>query len=147
MALIRWRRPTSYLPSVVEDMNRVFDDLVTRPFSLLEPIEWRGPAVDVYETDDEVVVQAELPGVKKDDVQLHIEGEVLTLRGESQEVQEAKEDGHYRREIRRGSFHRQIHLPMPVKREEITAKYEDGILTVRAPKALEAAVGKRIDIE
>ena len=147
MALVRWRRPATYLPAMFEDVNRVFDDLVTRPFSLLDPLELRGPAVDVYETDAEVVIKAELPGVKKEDVQVHIEGDTLTLRGESHETQEAKEDGHYRREIRWGSFHRQVPLPVPVKQDEITAKYEDGILTIRAPKALETTVGRKIDIE
>ena len=146
MSLIRWRTPAT-IPTVFDQMNRMFDDFLVRPLSALEPMEWRGPAVDVFETDTEVVVKAELPGVRKEDVQAHVEGDTLTIRGESRQSDEAKEDGYYRREMRYGSFHRSVHLPVPVKQEEITAKFEDGILTVRAPKAAEATIGKPISIE
>ena len=92
-------------------------------------------------------MKAELPGITRDDIELHIEGDMLTLRGEVKSSEEVKEEGYCRREIRYGSFHRVIPLPVPVKQEEISAKFEDGVLTVRAPKAEESTIGKKITIE
>ena len=145
MSLVRFR-PTTHMPSAIEQMNRLFDDFLARPLGW-DGLDWRGPAVDVYETNDDVVVKAELPGVKKEDVQVSIEGETLTLKGEMRHTEEAKDDGYYRRELRYGSFHRTVPLPVPVKPDEISARFEDGILTVRCPKSVEATIGKTIPIE
>ena len=145
MSLVRFR-PVNHIPTAIEQMNRLFDDFLARPLGW-DGLELRGPAVDVYETNDDVMVKAELPGVKKEDVQVSIEGETLTLTGETRHTNEAKDDGYYRREMRYGSFHRTISLPVPVKQDDISAKFEDGILTIRCPKSVDATIGKTIAIE
>jgi HSP20 family protein len=145
MSLVRFR-PAAHFPTAIEQMNRLFDDFLARPLGW-DGLELRGPAVDVYETDGDVMVKAELPGVKKEDVHVSIEGETLTLKGESRHTEEARDDGYYRREMRYGSFHRTIPLPVPVKQDEISARFEDGILTIRCPKSVEATIGRTIPIE
>ena len=145
MSLVRLR-PANHIPNAIEQMNRMFDDFLARPLGW-DGLDLRGPAVDVYETDGDVMVKAELPGVKKEDVHVSIEGETLTLKGEMRQSEEAKDDGYYRREMRFGSFHRTIPLPVPVKLDEISARFEDGILTIRCPKSVEATIGKTIPIE
>lgn len=147
MSLIRWRRPQT-LPTVFDEMDRMFDRFFRWP--LMRTFEGEsfdfGPAVDVYETDSEVVVKAELPGVKREDIQLTLEDDRLLLRGESKHEEEVSEEGYHRRELRYGTFRRVIPLPTAVKQDEITATYENGVLTVRAPKTEESPKGKSIKI-
>ena len=110
-----------------------------------EPFDF-GPAVDVYETDTEVVVKVELPGVKKDDIELTIEDDRLLIRGESKHEEDVEEEGYHRRELRYGSFRRAVSLPSAVKQDEVNASFDDGVLTVRAPKTEEEITGKKIEV-
>ena len=128
-------------------LDRFMDDMWRRPFPSLfgrdrwlpiRPLSIRMPSLDVYEEKDSVVVKAELPGMKKEDVEVSLAGETLTIKGEKKEDKEVKEDDYYRRERSYGSFLRSVALPCEVKSEEIKASFKDGVLEVRLPKTEEA---------
>ena len=133
--LTRWE-PVREMMTLREAMDRLFDDALTRPISLGEG-GWSAPAVDMYQTDDEVVVKAALPGFTADEVQINVTGDVLTLRGEMQHQEEKKEKAWHIREHRWGSFERSVALPTAVVSERADADFENGILTIRLPKAEE----------
>jgi HSP20 family protein len=118
-----------------EAMDHLFDDAFTRPLTLRDG--WSAPAIDMYQTDDEIVVKAALPGFKTDDVQINITGEVLTLKGEVKQQEEKKERAWHIREQRWGSFERSIALLTEVMADKAKAEFENGILTVTLPKAEE----------
>ena len=145
MSLIRWhrRRPSDLLGEVERTMEQF---LPRRWWPEAEEYEV-APAVDVYETDDEVVVKAELPGTKKEDVEVTATEDRVLISGKSTTTEEVEEDNYYRREMRYGSFRRSIALPHAIDPEAVSAKFADGVLEVRAPKALEAAEGKKVEIE
>jgi HSP20 family protein len=97
-----------------------------------------GLAVDLYETNDELVVTAVVPGVKPDDIDITIQGEVLTIKGETRQSDTVSADAYHHRERWHGRFFRQIALPKSVKGDQADARFENGILTLRLPKAEEA---------
>jgi HSP20 family protein len=119
-----------------EAMDRLFDDAFTRPLSL-SGNNWSIPAVDMYQTDNEVVVKAALPGIKADEVQLNVTGEVLTIKGETKQENETKEKAYHIREQRWGAFERSIVLPTEVVADKAKADFENGVLTITLPKAEE----------
>ncbi len=128
-------------------LDRLMDDMWRRPFPSLfgrdrwlpiRPLSIRMPSLDVYEEKDSVVVKAELPGMKKEDVEVNLAGENLTIKGEKKEDKEVKEDDYYRRERSYGSFLRTVALPCEVKSDEIKASFNDGVLEIRMPKTEEA---------
>ncbi len=133
--LTRWE-PVREMMTLREAMDRLFDDAFTRPVSLRDG-GWTAPAVDMYQTDDEVVVKAVLPGFKADEVQINITGDVLTLRGEMKHEEEKKDKSWHIREHRSGSFERSIVLPTEVTADKAIADFENGILTITLPKAEE----------
>lgn len=98
------------------------------------------PAVDVEEAADELLLTAELPGMLEEDINIDIETNILTIRGEKREAREEADEGHryHVRERRHGSFHRAFTLPWSVEADAIGAEFEGGVLTVRLPKAPEA---------
>lgn len=102
--------------------------------------EWRGisPAVDVSETDKELVVAAEMPGLDEKDFEVTLTGDLLTIKGEKKVESERKDGNGHQMERRFGSFARSLRLPFEVKDEKIGATYDKGILTVRIPKPAEA---------
>ena len=132
--LIRWE-PAREMMTLREAMDRLFDDAFTRLLSLRDA--WSVPAIDMYQTDDEIVVKAALPGIKADEVQINITGEVLTLKREVEHEEEKKEKAWHIREQRYGSFERSIVLPTDVVADKAKADFENGILTVTLPKAEE----------
>ena len=132
--LIRWE-PAREMMTLREAMDRLFDDAFTRPLSLRDA--WSVPAIDMYQTDDEVVVKAALPGIKADEVQINITGEVLTLKGEMKHEEEKKEKAWHMREQRWGSFERSVVLPNDVVSDKAKAEFENGVLTITLPKAEE----------
>ena len=136
------RRLTSTALAPLEDIDRVFDSLLSRAFG------WRltVPAIDVYEKDNEVVVKAQLPGCKKEDIEVTIQDNVLTIKAERKQEEEVEDEGYYRREISYGTIVRTVPLPVPVDEEKVTAKFEDGVLTIRAPKLEEATGGRKVEI-
>ena len=132
--LIRWE-PAREMMTLREAMNHLFDDAFTRPLTLRDG--WSAPAIDMYQTDDEIVVKASLPGVKADEVQINITGEILTLKGETKQVEEKKDKAWHMREQRWGAFERAIALPTEVVADKAKAEFENGILTITLPKAEE----------
>ncbi|MCB9112560.1 MAG: Hsp20/alpha crystallin family protein [Anaerolineales bacterium] len=133
--IIRWE-PAREMMTLREAMDRLFDDAFTRPLSMSNTA-WSVPAVDMYQTDNEVVVKAALPGIKADEVQINVTGEVLTIKGETRQENETKEKTYHMREQRWGTFERSLVLPTEVVADKAKADFEDGVLTITLPKAEE----------
>jgi HSP20 family protein len=134
-----WRRPWSGL----------WRGPLLRPFAAFtrEPIAW-APRMDVYEKDNAIVFKAELPGLKKEDVEVEVDGEDLVVRGESKSESEVKDEDYYRSERSYGSFYRRMPLPAGVTPEQIQANLKDGVLEVRVPKPAEGkAEPKKIAVK
>jgi len=116
-------------------MNRLFED-AGRGWRKDEPAAtttW-SPSVDIYETDTEIVVKAELPGIERKDISLNLEKNVLTLRGERRFEKETKEENYHRIERNYGGFSRSFSIPATVDEEKIRAEYRDGVLRIALPK-------------
>ncbi len=133
--LVRWE-PFRELVSLREAMNRLFEEPLARPWGVF-PRWTEGPAVDMYETDDSVVVKATLPGVKPEDVEISVTGDTATLRGEIKREEEVREENYVRRERFYGSFCRSLILPTRVVADDAEAVFENGVLTLTLPKAEE----------
>lgn len=147
MTLEIWRPRRGLIPwspfREIDKMEQRFDDMFGRPFW---PARWRRfpleqaawvPAIDVYEKDDKFVVKAELPGMREDDIDVYVVGDMLTIRGEKKPESEVKEEEYYRCERSYGSFYRSVALPSTVDDSRIEAEYEGGILEVTLPKKAE----------
>jgi HSP20 family protein len=132
--LTRWE-PVREMMTLREAMDRLFDDAFTRPLSMSGVSAT--PAIDMYQTDDEVVVKATLPGLTADDIDITVTGETLTLRGEYKQETEEKQATYHIREQRSGSFERSLMLPTDVKADKASANFENGILTIAMPIAEE----------
>ena len=133
MALVRWNPIGTLAGMEIDRLNRMFSALETEAFSQA----WV-PAVDIYETDThEVVIKAELPDVKKEDIGVSVENNILTLTGE-RKPEETKREHFQRVERRFGSFSRSFTLPASVDAGQIAASYKDGVLTIRLPRREEA---------
>jgi HSP20 family protein len=125
----------------VDRLNRMFEDLQTEAFNQA----WV-PPVDIYETDaHEVVIRAELPDMKKEDIGVTFENNVLTLTGERRQDQSIRREQYQRVERRFGSFSRSFTLPASVDAGRIAASYKDGVLTIRLPRR-EEAMPKQISV-
>ena len=123
---------------IQNDINRLFDRFLGRPQSNgggRERQTWV-PVVDMYETNDDLIVDVELPGVREKDVSLSITGDVLTVKGE-RELPELGDNNYVQMERVYGKFQRSLRLPMPVQSDRVSATYRDGVLEVRLPKAEE----------
>jgi HSP20 family protein len=131
--LIRFE-PMREMITLREAMDRLFNDAFTP--SLGATGGWQAPAVDLYQTEDEVVVKASLPGLKADDVQISVTGDTLSLKGEFKQEEE-KERAYHLREQRYGIFERTFILPTAVVSDKAKAEFENGILTITLPKAEE----------
>ena len=131
--LIRFE-PQRDLVSLRDAMDRLFDDAFMRSSSLISS-NWQAPAVDMYQTNNEIVIKAALPGIKADEVQISVTGEVLTVKGEVKQEEETKEKTYHIREQRWGTFERTITLPTDVVADKAKADFEDGIFTISLPKA------------
>ena len=138
MAIERWQ-PFPELVSLRQAMDRLFEDSFVRPSRLLTTIgEVAAPALDVYQTSNEMVVKATLPGVKPEDVDIDITGDTLTIKGETKAEQEIKKEDYLYQERRYGAFSRSITLPGGLKSDKVEAAMENGVLTLTIPKAEEA---------
>ncbi len=110
-----------------------------REFEQLLPELWgnrvagMAPSLDVYQTDHDVVIEAPLPGIDASKVQVSIENDVLSISGQHEQKTEVDDQRYYRREVRRGQFHRSVALPTAVDGQKAKAKYESGILTITVP--------------
>lgn len=148
MAIVRWWDPWRDLATIQEKMNQLFEESIPRGRGRdegLSPAMW-APSVDIYETDDAVVVKAEVPGIEKDQVGIEVKDGILTLRGERKFEREVKEENYHRMERSYGTFVRSFSVPASVNPEKITAKLKDGVLEVQLPKE-ERAKPKQIKVE
>ena len=141
MALVRWESARELAGMEVVRLNRMFADFYGETFN-------RGwlPPVDIYETDEhEFVIKAELPDMKREDISLTFENNVLRLRGERKFAADTKRENYHRVERAYGSFSRSFTLPNTVDASRINAAYKDGVLTVRLPQH-EDAKPKQISV-
>lgn len=122
-----------------DSIRRMFENpfaAATEPFAFAQPIGWF-PAVEITESDNELTMSAELPGLDRKDVKIDLDGNMLTLRGEKREekVEEGKQKEYHIEERTYGAFQRSFTLPMNVDNEKITADFQKGVLTIHLPKS------------
>lgn len=145
MTIVRYD-PFRDLRTLQEEVNRLFSTNLTRGFG--EEGIGRGawnPSVDIYENKDHIVLEAELPGMNRDEFELSVENNVITLRGERQFEKKEDSDNYHRVERSYGSFTRSFTLPQTVSAEGATAEYRNGVLRVTLPKR-EDTKARRIQI-
>lgn len=154
---IRAARPTRTL-SPFEEMDRRFENFFSRgwmqPFhmdwprwsEMAGPLEARMPKVDVIDRDNEVIVRAEVPGVEKDDLDVTVSDNTVTIKGETKHEEKEEKGDFYRCEISQGSFSRTVALPDYVDSDDAKAKFEDGVLELTLPK-VEKAKRRTIKVE
>jgi HSP20 family protein len=153
MAVMHWRNqglePWSSVRDIGEvqsEMNRLFDGFFGRPAQPGVSERVWAPVADMYETKDELVVKLDLPGMNEKDVQVSITGDLLSIKGQRFETQEAKQESYYRAERWTGRFERIFQVPVPVQADKVHATYREGVLTVTLPK-VEAVKPKDIKID
>jgi HSP20 family protein len=144
--LMEWR-PFREVSRLRREMDRLWDDYFGSGRRGLRPLTPEyAPAVDVKETDDQVVVKAEIPGIDAKDINISVTGDVLTIKGEKKSEREEKEENYHLVERSYGSFSRSLVLPGAVDIDNIEAVYDKGVLTVTCPKK-EAVKPKAIEIK
>jgi len=142
MKLVRWD-PLNELLAMNSRLHRAFDtNDVTRTEDTFG--SWI-PPVDIFESNDQLVIRAEVPGVQRDDMDVRIENGVLTLHGERKRETEVQDENAFRRERVYGAFARSFTLPTTVDASKVTAAYKDGVLEVTVPK-VETAKPKKVEI-
>lgn len=137
--------------SPFEEIERFFDEVMRRPFSLFSSLmprlrtetEVLSPAVDIYEEGDDLVVKAELPGINKEDIEVKVTDDYITISGEKKKEEKVEKKDYYRYERSYGSFSRTFRLPIDVQTEKAKAKFENGVLEIRIPKTEEAKKKER----
>jgi HSP20 family protein len=139
-----WRRSGGLRP-FWREMDNFWNRFFTEMPMAERAWEW-SPDVDISETDGNVMVKAELPGLEAKDIDVDISGDVLTLRGDKKMEEEKKEERYYCRERFSGSFQRSFQLPSRVQSDKVDAKFENGVLTVNLPKS-EESKQKKIEIK
>ena len=145
ITLVRWS-PVRDILNIQDEMSRLFNAFFTRTSDRTEgrTLSW-SPLVDISETDDKIKVTAEVPGMKKDDIKISIQDNVLTLKGEKKQEKEEKDKNSHRVERAYGAFERSFSLPASVQTDKVKASYKEGVLTISLPKP-EEAKPKEIDI-
>jgi HSP20 family protein len=137
MAIVRLD-PFRELVAMQDRINRIFGEAARRDDDLFTRGDWM-PAVDIYENDkQEVVIKAELPGMKKDEIDLRLENNTLTIRGERKRASDTRDEQYHRVERAYGSFSRSFALPATVDHGKVAADFADGILTITLPMKEEA---------
>ena len=133
MSMTRWE-PFRGLNTLQEQVNRLFEDSFSRSRSGHAELASWAPGVDVYETENELVVKADLPDVQEKDIDVRVENNTLTIRGERKFSNEVQDDNYLRIERAYGTFTRSFSLPNTVNTEAIKADYRNGVLSVSMPK-------------
>ena len=131
--LVRWE-PFRELASLQSEMSRWMNGLLEGPGPVTQ--SWV-PALDVWETESEVVYAFDLPGIPEDAISVEVKDETLTVTAERAKTEETTEDGFYRFERRYGTFARAVGLPQGIDQDQIAARYENGALEIRVPKPAE----------
>lgn len=143
MTLTRWHHPDAsgwpfeQLTQLRNEMNRLFESPLNGSFGNQLFNTW-APAIDLYQDRDHLVVRAEVPGMKKEEIEVSLHDGALTISGERKAEDKREEGDNYRSERFYGRFQRSVALPVAVKPDDVKASYKDGILTVTLPKAEEA---------
>jgi len=142
----KWE-PFHELSGFQDEMNQLFEDFFGRVPArrMFSEGSW-APLMDIEETKDEILVKAELPGMRKEEVKIQINNDVLSITGERKREDEAREKTYHRIERAYGKFQRMIRLPTEVDATKVKATYENGVLTIRLPKS-EQSKPKEIAIE
>lgn len=145
-------------PAVFEEMERWFEESLRNPFSIFRTPWWMGSrfpgiedvtvAMDVFQDGDDMVVRAELPGLKKEEINVNVSDGVLTISGEKKREEKIDRRGYHRLESSSGSFSRSVRLPGEVESEKAKASFRDGVLEIRLPTSEEARKKrKQIEVE
>ena len=129
MSLIKWDPFRDF-----NTFNERMSNLMGRNFETPASTTVWNPSVDIFETDNEIVVKAELPGMDAKNIEVRLENNVLSLKGERHFEKEAKEENYHRVEREYGSFSRAFSLPASVNEDTVTAEYKDGVLKIALPK-------------
>lgn len=137
MTLVRWR-PVRSIINLQDEVSRMFESFFERSSHSMEDGGLWSPATDVSETRDNVVVSVELPGMKKDEIKITEQDNILTIQGEKKQEKEEKDSNYHRLERAYGFFSRSFTLPATIKADQIKASYEHGVLQLSLPKAEEA---------
>jgi HSP20 family protein len=136
MSITRWD-PFHHLATLEDRMNRLFETPFRGRWEDSALTAW-SPAVDIYETENELILKADLPDMNEKDIDVRVENNMLTVRGERKFEQKVKEENYLRIERTYGAFSRSFSLPATVNTENIKAEYKNGVLTVELPKRAEA---------
>ena len=134
MALIRWQ-PFSEMETLRRQMDQIFDEMVGA--NREAQITWK-PAVELKDTESNVILRAEIPGVEGKDLDIRVTREAVAISGEHRYEKKAQARGYFRTEFRYGKFQRVIALPVAVQNDQVQAEFKDGILTLILPKVTEA---------
>lgn len=134
--LIPWR---PFLDSF-DEFDKMFEGMNNRA-----PIGF-SPAVDIYEKDKDLIIEIPIAGIDPEKVDISIEDDILTVQGKMEKKSEVEDKNYFRREIRKGSFYRQVPLPKHVVGDKASAAYEDGVLKISVPKAAETKA-KKIEVK
>jgi HSP20 family protein len=152
MNLIRWQRPIStwqnleQLSGLRAEIDRLFESPLTELARASQLLSGWTPALDVHEEKDDIIVRVELPGMKKEDIELSLHDGSLSISGERKSEKKFEDAEVYRAERFVGRFQRTVTLPAPVAADRVKAQYKDGVLTVTLPKT-EEAKPKQIDVQ
>ena len=138
MALIRWQ-PFQEMETLRRQMDQMFDELAGsyRLASRQSSTSWK-PAIELQDTEDHLILRAEIPGVEGKDIDVQITREAVAISGEHRFEKKNEEKGFFRSEFRYGSFQRVIPLPVPIQNDQAKADFQNGILTLTLPKVTEA---------
>jgi HSP20 family protein len=140
--------PFSMMNSFRSEMDRLFDNFgfgLAPSFGSASSFDW-APSTEVFKRDNNLVVRADLPGMKKEDVDINIEQNAVTIRGERKSEHEENKEGLYRSERSYGSFFRSIPLPEGTDSEKAKAKFDNGVLEITMPVTEQKSKGKKVDI-
>jgi len=152
MFLTRWQAPETpawagfdRLTTLLDEIDRLFESPLAEFARTSQMLGGWAPVIDLYENKDNFVVKAELPGMKKEDIEISLHEGALLISGERKREEKAKEGEVYREERFYGKFHRSFALPKPVAADQVKAAYKDGVLTVTLPKT-EEVKPKQIEV-
>ncbi|MBE9541144.1 MAG: Hsp20/alpha crystallin family protein [Proteobacteria bacterium] len=147
MAIVKWD-PLRDMVTLRDRMDRLFDNSLARLRGAEDDMSlstW-SPSVDIYETAESIVIKAEVPGVKKEDISVEVKDDTLYLKGERKFEKDVKEENYHRMERSYGSFRRVFSLPATVAQEKVKANFKDGVLEIILPK-VETANLKKITVD
>jgi HSP20 family protein len=141
-------RPLTEVTQIERAMDRMLEDMWGRPWRslfdfgrrrpLIGDLEVAGPAIEIIEDNNDVVVKAELPGLKKEDIEISVAERLLTIKGEKKRETERKGEGYHYSERSYGAFERCFEIPRDVQADKVHAAFKDGVLEIRLPKTEEA---------